>query len=328
MNAGVSLDNAPHSVGTNRLRYVFIGGLHRSGTSLLFEHLRRHPQIAAFQGTGVPEDEGQHLQTVYPRASSFGGPGVFGFAPQVHLTEASPLASEQNRETLLAQWSPHWDRQRPVRLEKTPQNLLQTRFLQALFPDSSFLVITRHPVAVAYATRKWCHSSLYSLIEHWVHCHEVFRQDRPYLERVQVVRYEDLITDPRDCLRHVYQFLGLPSHPVEVAIRSDLNQKYYDHWKQAQRCVWTRAYVAHLACRFEDRIHRFGYSFCQDELRDEAVHSVPPEHRDQARLGSAVSGAFRIGGDLRGRVIRTSKRFRNRALAPLGFHRIRREAVY
>ena len=45
---------------------VFVGGLHRSGTSLVHRCLALHPAVSGFSGTGVPEDEGQHLQTVYP----------------------------------------------------------------------------------------------------------------------------------------------------------------------------------------------------------------------------------------------------------------------
>ena len=74
-------------------RFVFLAGLHRSGTTLLARLLAAHPEISGFSGTGVPADEGQHLQSVYPAAKEYGGPGRFGFAPESHLTEASPLAS-------------------------------------------------------------------------------------------------------------------------------------------------------------------------------------------------------------------------------------------
>ena len=49
--------------------YVFVGGLHRSGTSLLARSLEAHPSVSGFRDTGVPEDEGQHLQSVYPAGS-------------------------------------------------------------------------------------------------------------------------------------------------------------------------------------------------------------------------------------------------------------------
>ena len=74
-------------------RFVFLAGLHRSGTTLLARLLAAHPEVSGFSGTGVPADEGQHLQSVYPAAKVWGGPGRFGFAPEAHFTEAQ--ASEE-----------------------------------------------------------------------------------------------------------------------------------------------------------------------------------------------------------------------------------------
>ena len=112
---------------------VFVGGLHRSGTTLLARCLAAHPAIAGLSRTGVPEDEGQHLQDVLPTAQAMGGPGRFALRPEAHLTESSPLVSRDARERLLRAWEPYWDRTRPLLLEKSPPNLLRTRFLQALF---------------------------------------------------------------------------------------------------------------------------------------------------------------------------------------------------
>src|SRR5207244_716649 len=93
---------------------VFLAGLHRSGTTVLFRCLREHPLISGFRNTGAPEDEGQHLQTVYPPGKRFGGPGWFGFCRKARLTEASPLVSDDNRRRLFAQWTPYWDLSKPV----------------------------------------------------------------------------------------------------------------------------------------------------------------------------------------------------------------------
>jgi len=80
-------------------RFVFLAGLHRSGTTLLARLLAAHPEVSGFSDTGVPADEGQLLQTVYPAAKVWGGPGRFGFAPDafssraISMTDATPDAS-------------------------------------------------------------------------------------------------------------------------------------------------------------------------------------------------------------------------------------------
>ena len=85
-------------------RFVFVGGLHRSGTTLLARCLAEHPEVSGFSGTRAPEDEGQHLQNVYQPGRAHGGPGRFGFDPEAHLTETSALVSDASRARLLEQW--------------------------------------------------------------------------------------------------------------------------------------------------------------------------------------------------------------------------------
>ncbi|MDP9223771.1 MAG: sulfotransferase [Actinomycetota bacterium] len=211
-------------------RFVFVGGLHRSGTSLLARCISEHPKVSGFLNTGVPQDEGQHLQGVYRPARDHGGPGRFGFDPDAHLTEASPLVSQQNRARLMSDWGRYWDTRKEVLLEKSPPNLIRTRFLQALFPDAYFVMIIRHPIAVAYATQKWSRTDVPSLIEHWAVCHEIFKADRPHIRRLLVVRYEDLVARPQATLDNVFSFLGVDSVACEVEINPDVNAGYLRKW--------------------------------------------------------------------------------------------------
>src|SRR5437764_14416478 len=111
----------PSAVAGQRL--LFLGGLHRSGTSLIHRCITRHPQVSGFSDTGVPEDEGQHLQTVFPPAHAYGGPGRFGFDPRAPLTEDSPLMIAENRDRLLRQRGQHWEMTAAVSGAKPRPNL-------------------------------------------------------------------------------------------------------------------------------------------------------------------------------------------------------------
>jgi hypothetical protein len=262
--------------------FVFVTGLHRSGTSPLHRCLRRHPQISGFHGTGVPEDEGQHLQTVLPRGGIYGGPGRFGRHPDAHWTERHPLATPETAATLFAEWRHNWDLAKPYLVEKTPITLLRTRFFQTLFPDSSFVVIVRHPVAVALATYNALASfggandlTVTDLIEHYLICHEAFASDVPHLQQVMTVRYEEFADRPQQTLDGVFAFLGLPAHPNPEEIEAGINDAYWDQW-QTLAADPMRADDLAAARRFEPRVRRLGYS-----LEDWSFRApVPGEPRE------------------------------------------------
>lgn len=249
-------------------RLVFVGGLHRSGTTLLGRCLADHPLVSGLSGTGVPADEGQHVQRVYKPAKAYGGPGRFAFSPEAHLTEDSPLVSEEARERILAAWRPYWDLDRPYLLEKSPPNLIRMRFLQALFPDAFFVVVTRHPVAVSYATRKFRtraqrfrrRMGLPHLLRHWVAAHQLFREDEPHLDNVVVVRFERLLREPDACLRDVHVHLGIEALPAQREIRVGGNERYFERWQEETASPAGAAQLEPVRRELEPQVRELGYS--------------------------------------------------------------------
>lgn len=250
------------------VQIAFIGGLHRSGTSLLQQCLRQHPDVSGMTGTGAPEDEGQHLQTVYPTALSLGGPGRFGFSPMGHLTEESPLVSAANRQRLWQEWARFWDLNRKLLLEKSPPNLIRSRFLDALFPGSRFVMLVRHPVAVVEATaaRTPRPVNVASLIEHWVRCHELLRLDASRLDRLLIVPYEAFVADPRRWFDRLYAFLGCPLERPSIDIRPDLNDRYFATFGERLEHRLRGRSLRRTCAELEERVRACGYSLEDREL--------------------------------------------------------------
>ena len=246
-------------------RFAFLGGLHRSGTSLLFKILRDHPEISGFRDTGVSEDEGQLLQSVYPPARKYGGPGKFGFNPESFLDESSPLVSPDNARALFDQWSRHWNTEARLLLEKSPPNLVRSRFLQALFPNSRFIMLLRHPVAVTLATQKWSRTPLAALLEHWVLCHERFAYDHRHLNRLLTLKYEEFVASPDVWVDRIHAFLGVSSSPHGQQVEAGVNAKYFERWQKALQAR-SNEKVDDLLRRLEPRVNRFGYSLVSLEM--------------------------------------------------------------
>jgi hypothetical protein len=214
-------------------RYVFICGLHRSGTTLIARALAEHPMVSGFKDTGVIEDEGQFLQSVLPLEIAFGGVGRFGFDPRAHMTESSALNTPAASSRLLTEWGRYWDRSKPVLIEKTPSNLLRMRLLHSLVQPSYFIAVTRHPVATALATMKWTEGNLFSLLTHWVHCYTIARDDAKTIPRLLWVSYEGFVADPAGQLARLTQFLQLPPHPRSTGAPrlANENEKYFAAWQ-------------------------------------------------------------------------------------------------
>lgn len=136
-------------------RYIFVGGLHRSGTSLVARLLAGLPGVGAVEGAPVPENEGAYLQGAIPHTARHGVPGRFAHDPDQHLVEGCRYDTRGTRDRMEADWAPWFPAGTGWRVEKSPVNLLRMRLYQQLFPTSQFVVVVRHPVAVARATAKW-----------------------------------------------------------------------------------------------------------------------------------------------------------------------------
>lgn len=244
---------------------MFVGGLHRSGTTPLSRWLATHPGVSGLEGTGVFEDEGQHLQSVYPVALAHGGPGRFALDPAARLTEQSSLVTADASRRLVEAWAPYWDTDKAALVEKSPPNLVRIRFLRALFPEASFIVIVRHPIAVSVATSKWAGADMDALFRNWVAGHEHLVDDADHAGRVTLVRYEDLMTDPEREMARVFAFLGLPPADGSWSVKAGINERYFTEFRSEWR-PWRKWGRASLIERYTQAAARFGYSLTEPEM--------------------------------------------------------------
>ena len=241
-------------------KFIFICGLHRSGTSLLYQILKEQKNISGLENTNEIEDEGQFVQSIYKPAYKFGGVGRFGFNKDAELNEKSKLINEKNRNKLYDEWSKYWDTNKEFLLEKSPPNIIRTRFLQAMFPNSYFINITRHPIATSLATKKWSKTSLDSLINHWITCHKKLNHDKIKISRIINIKYEDLIKNTDNVLQLISNFLGTEINSPKTQIRKGINIKYFNIWEKRKKNIFKRNNMKKIIKKYEDEINVFNYS--------------------------------------------------------------------
>lgn len=208
-----------------RHRYLFIGGLHRSGTSLAARIAASIDGIGAIANAPVPENEGVYLQGAIPHDALSGTPGTFAFDPDQHHIEGGPYDRLEVRTRIEADWAP-WFPQTPWRVEKSPVNLLRSRLYQQLFPLSQFVIVTRHPLAVTRATEKWSDLSEADLVAHWGQAYRLALSDAQRLHARLILRYEDIVADPGAALGALRAFCDRPDGAVASEPVRDGNADY------------------------------------------------------------------------------------------------------
>lgn len=120
-------------------RPVFVVGCPRSGTTLLFRLLRRHPELSA------PLGEGHVLWSTYQHPRDKGWASDRATAEDIKEGEARYLYTGIRSFAGEARF-----------LDKTPRNVLKIPYLASLFPGASFVLLKREARA-----------TVNSLIEGW-----------------------------------------------------------------------------------------------------------------------------------------------------------------
>ena len=219
-------------------RFVFVAGLHRTGTSLVAKLLASHPQISGIEASGAPEDEGCYLQGAIPHTALDGMPGHYATDPKQHLIEGGRFDTVETRDRLLSDWSKWFEPRADWWVEKSPVNLLRMRLYQQLFPMSHFVVVLRHPAIMAEALRKWTDRPTAELVDYGLSAYELAQADLPYVHCALVLRYEDLIAEPERIRAALFAFLDLPDHNADIEIRdgnADYRTRHRSSAREAER---------------------------------------------------------------------------------------------
>lgn len=163
---------------------IFVMGCSHSGTTLMMALLARHPDchVVAFEsGVLLPESGIEEIRQFY--------------------TEQSGLAGGKRL------------------VEKTPRHVFAIPRLFRLFPNARAVVMLRdgRDVAVSIRRRK---GTLHAAMNRWM---EAAKSLEPWVDdkRMHIVRYESLVTEPRETLASLVDFLEM-SVDIEQLMKTEV----------------------------------------------------------------------------------------------------------
>lgn len=195
--------NTSRKTDSSQQRYIFVGGLQRSGTTTISDLLGSNDFTSKlslskeqlinnrpWEIQNISMDyfydvvsegaiEGKFIQDVYPYkyildiiGRSDAAEGTIEALVRREALSASFATSGSAGFSpglrLISQWESYWNMSKPVLIEKTPENIIMAPFLQQIFEKELqksvyFLFTIRHPVAWALAVEKWISTYLVRL---------------------------------------------------------------------------------------------------------------------------------------------------------------------
>ena len=267
-------------------RYVFVGGTHGSGTSLLYKLFGAHGSgtFSCFHDTRVVEDEGQKLQDVYPTASRLGGPCSYATNADAYLDERLP-ADAATGTRLLGQWLPWWNRSKPVLVEKSPPDVIHSLWLQNAFAGrhSAFVFLIKHPYSIVIGGgsqwEKRCRrtpADVDAFLDNWLASYGKLEADAPRLRTAYLLRFESWLASVDGAWRLFDALVA------KLLARPQRRRKLYYHAAAGEpvdirlpnMSSWALETEPRRLAKYEPRLAHFGYS-----LKSRKLGELPPALR-------------------------------------------------
>lgn len=181
--------------------WAFMLGTNNAGTTLFQRIMEAHPHVGAL---GV---EGQYCTKALDTPESMGVPRIW----TRELDAFRWTEADAPRQALRAahDWLATYPSNARVLFEKSPPNTIRSRWLQAHFPNTRFIVTYRHPYAVCEGMRRRGGYPIRDAAQHWTTANRLLCSDLPHLNEVYEYTYEDFCDHSAEILSDVTDFLGL-----------------------------------------------------------------------------------------------------------------------
>lgn len=265
---------------------IFIVGCHRSGTSIFYQKLALHPDLACITTTTKKISNPVFLmralmllrtreQNTTPTGGNVWGRFCRAEDDAMEAADATPAAAAYFRKVVRNHLELF---HKPRFLSKSPANSVRISYLHAIFPDAYFVHLVRDGRAVARSIlqgrqKKGLHTlqgarfrgwqeimglpPLESCAAQWKRTVECIEESAARLPARQYlrVRYEDFMSRPREVTLSLATWCGLPAGEPWLSQVCEGLRSQNRKWKEAFKAEEIEMLNRLLA----DRLRTFGY---------------------------------------------------------------------
>jgi hypothetical protein len=197
---------------------IFIFGCCNSGTTILWETLKKHKDLSG------PKVEGQDLRNLPKSMKHYLGKTTFRlwahpkFNLEYYRTEDD--YNEKDKEQIIRVYKRHLKADTRF-ITKSPADTLRARLIQAYFPDAYFIAMVRDGYAVSQGIikkrkhdpdrpkYKGLETTVEEAAEQWFRANTIVVSHKDYLKRYKIVKYEDLVEKTEETILSVLKFCDL-----------------------------------------------------------------------------------------------------------------------
>jgi hypothetical protein len=209
----------------NFYKPIFVFGCCNSGTTILWQALKSHQNLCG------PEVEGQDLETLPKVMKHYLGKSTFRlwahpkFKSCYYLTEKD--CSEENATIVKDVYKKYLIENKRF-ITKSPADTMRARFIQEVFPDAIFIAVVRNGYAVSEGiVRKrkldpdrpqfeGLYTTIEEAAEQWFRANVVCLSHTKFLRNYKIIRYEDLVNNPKETLHSVLDFCELNKNDFQI----------------------------------------------------------------------------------------------------------------